>query len=125
MSFRIVAPFAVTPAALVTANVPEPAGNAAYAGGTTYAAGNQVVEAKISYVSLQNGNTGHDPATSPTWWWPIGPRPWISGNAYVATDVVSNNHRTYVCAVGVTSATAPGSDAAHWTDTGPTSTWAP
>lgn len=40
----------------------------AYAGGTTYGLGQQVFSAGVAYQSLQNGNTGNTPATSPTWW---------------------------------------------------------
>lgn len=122
---RIVNPFTVTPAALVTDSIPEPTGNTAYNAGTTYASGAQVVVSQQSYVSLQAGNVGHSPASSPTWWWPIGPQPWLTGTTYSLNDVVSNAHRTYKCIVGLTSSTAPGSDPTHWTDTGPTPTWAP
>lgn len=44
------------------------AGAAAYAGGTTYAKGAFVTSASIQYISLQDANTGHTPASSPTWW---------------------------------------------------------
>ena len=40
----------------------------AYAGGTTYAAGQTVVSVGIYYISLVNSNTGNTPATSPTFW---------------------------------------------------------
>lgn len=40
----------------------------AYAGGTTYAAGDFSVFNGKAYVSLQAGNIGHQPDVSPTWW---------------------------------------------------------
>ena len=43
-------------------------GSAAYAGGTTYALGDHVTDVGVTYVSLQGTNTGHTPASSPTWW---------------------------------------------------------
>jgi hypothetical protein len=49
--------------------LPQPTANPpAYAGGTTYTLGQQVWSAGVAYQSLQNGNTGHTPASSPTWW---------------------------------------------------------
>lgn len=39
-----------------------------YASGTTYAAGELVDSSGISYMSIKGGNTGHTPASSPTWW---------------------------------------------------------
>lgn len=41
---------------------------AAYSGATTYALGDRVLSAGITYVSIQAANTGHTPASSPTWW---------------------------------------------------------
>jgi hypothetical protein len=40
----------------------------AYAAGTTYPIAAAVTSGGINYVSLQTGNTGHTPASSPTWW---------------------------------------------------------
>ena len=41
---------------------------AAYSGGTTYAVGAYVTSAGYNWISLQAGNIGHTPETSPTWW---------------------------------------------------------
>ncbi len=46
------------------------AGAAAYAGGTTYAIGDLVTSGGIVYWSIQAGNVGHTPASSPTYWYP-------------------------------------------------------
>ena len=46
-------------------------GIAAYAGGTTYAAGDKVISASRAYISLQAANVGKTPASNPTWWRPL------------------------------------------------------
>lgn len=45
---------------------------AAWSSGTTYAIGNRVISGIKKYESLQNSNTNHTPATSPTWWIEVG-----------------------------------------------------
>ena len=40
----------------------------AYNGGTTYALNAIVQDGGSSWISLQNGNTGHPPSSSPAWW---------------------------------------------------------
>ncbi len=40
----------------------------AYDAGTTYAKGDVVTSGGSGWISLADGNTGNDPATSPTWW---------------------------------------------------------
>ncbi|HTK34544.1 MAG TPA: hypothetical protein VL358_04550 [Caulobacteraceae bacterium] len=74
--FRAIKPQLIDDAALLATNVVETA-PAAYAGGTTYA-----LAAKVSvavggnafdvYTSRLDANTGHAPASSPTWWARIG-----------------------------------------------------
>jgi hypothetical protein len=44
----------------------------AYAAGTTYAAGDLCTDAGAAYISLASSNTGHTPASSPTWWGALG-----------------------------------------------------
>lgn len=39
-----------------------------YSGATTYGIGSCVVSGGINYISLQDANTNHTPASSPTWW---------------------------------------------------------
>jgi hypothetical protein len=57
----------------------------AWGGGTTYAQGDPVRYSGIDYTSLQAGNVGHQPDTSPTWWargivvWPDTPNK-VSGD---------------------------------------------
>jgi hypothetical protein len=45
----------------------------AYAGGTTYAEGDVVVDSGVYYESLADSNTGNTPASSPSDWSVIGP----------------------------------------------------
>lgn len=54
-----------------------------YAGGTTYAAGAHVISGGIQYVSIQAGNIGHTPASSPTFWLPV--------DLDAAVDTTKNN----------------------------------
>lgn len=66
---QILKPLTVTDAVLTSSNVPE-ADYAAYAAGTTYALAARVIvvaDHKI-YESLQAGNVGHTPSSSPTYW---------------------------------------------------------
>lgn len=122
---RVCPLFAVTAAALTAMNIAEPTGNSAYASGTTYSAGQQVVYSQYSYVSLQGSNLGHQPDTNPTWWAKLGPQPYQSGTTYAVGDVVSYNHRTYVSDVASNVGHEPDVSASQWTDTGPRLTWAP
>ena len=70
---NIIRPTVITDAMLQSSNIPE-TDYAEWLVGTTYADGNNVIvaaEHKI-YESLQNGNVGHTPSTSPTWWLDTG-----------------------------------------------------
>ena len=94
----------------------------AWAAGTTYAQGDQVTDANLLYISLQGGNTGHVPASSPTWWEPVGSggsqTPWLS-NIDGATFKLTN---TGTVAVGNSGATMPDVDAGPHLIVGPTAT---
>lgn len=82
----LVKPVSVTPAMLVATDVPE-TDYAAYAAGTTYAAGDRVIVVAdhLVYESLQASNTGHTPSTSPTWWIEVSPT-----NRWKAFDLSSS-----------------------------------
>lgn len=72
---QVIVPIAVTDAMLVAHNVPEPdTGETEWASGTTYAAGDVRIRTGThrKYRSLQAGNLGNVPETSPTWWEDIG-----------------------------------------------------
>jgi hypothetical protein len=47
----------------------------AYAGGTTYAVSQWATSGGTTYQSLQGGNIGHTPASSPTWWMAVANSP--------------------------------------------------
>jgi hypothetical protein len=72
---KIMRPMVINDAALTSSNVPE-TDYAAYSAGTTYALGARVIVVSTNihriYESLQAGNIGHTPASSPTWWLDIG-----------------------------------------------------
>jgi hypothetical protein len=93
--FTLLAPIAITDAILTSTNVAE-AVVTAYAGGTTYALGNLVSVATGTrqdvYKSLQNSNTAHAPASSPTWWEFMSTvyTAYSAGTTYAAGDIVSN-----------------------------------
>lgn len=70
---QITLPLGLNDANLIGTDVPE-TDYASYAGGTTYAKGARAVvpATHLVYESLQDSNTGHDPAASPTWWLLVG-----------------------------------------------------
>jgi hypothetical protein len=75
-ALKVIPPLSITDSNLTSSNVAE-ADHAAYVAGTTYAIGNRVIVTTPNvhkiYESLQAGNIGHDPLTSPTWWIEVGP----------------------------------------------------
>lgn len=62
-------------------------GVAAYAGGTTYAQGDLVVDGGVNYYSLVAGNVGHTPASSPTFWYPLTDDIYEVPTPYAVEDV--------------------------------------
>lgn len=71
---KFIKPITVTDAKLTSSTVPE-TDYAAYNAGTTYALGNRVIRTSTHriYESVQNGNTGNTPESSPTWWLDVSP----------------------------------------------------
>jgi hypothetical protein len=68
--------------------------------GSTYLQGDQVTDLNILYISLQGNNTGHTPASSPSWWETVGSgssqTPWLSdidgaGHTLVNLGAISEN----------------------------------
>lgn len=92
--FSILLPIPVTDATLTSTNVPEVAAAAEYAGGTTYAlgkiAGVTTGTVQAVYESLQAANTGHAPASNPTWWRFVGnaAAEYNAGTTYAADAVI-------------------------------------
>lgn len=72
---RIMRPMTINDAVLTSSSVPE-TDYAAYNAGTTYAQGARVIVVSTNihrvYESLLASNTGHTPASSPTWWLDLG-----------------------------------------------------
>lgn len=100
---NVIRPTTLTDAMLISSNVAETA-PAAYAGGTTYALGDTASIAGAAglitvYESLQNGNTGHAPASSPTWWQSLSEtyQAWASGTTYAMADrvLLASTHKIY------------------------------
>lgn len=69
---KVMLPVTMTDAMLVSSTEAE-TDHPAYNAGTTYADGANVIKDHRRYESLQNGNTGNDPATATAWWLDIGP----------------------------------------------------
>lgn len=73
---KIIRPLTITDAMLLSSNVPED-DYPLYGATTTYGLDERVMMVEpgthLVYQSLQAGNIGHDPATSPTFWVKVGP----------------------------------------------------
>lgn len=128
---KVIPPLAITTAMLTSSSAVETA-PAAYAAGTTYALDATASMAGAAglvtvYRSLQASNTGHAPASSPTWWVNIGTtyQVYSSGTTYALGDNVIDNvaHLVYQSLVPSNLGNAL-SDATKWYLVGPTNTWA-
>ena len=79
----------------------------AWVSGTTYAQGDEVTYSSQLYISLQAGNIGHTPSSSPTWWQPVGSgstqTPWLSDIDAAAHNLTNAGH----IGVGVTTPAFP------------------
>lgn len=127
---KLIRPASIDEAALLSSNVVETA-PAAYVAGTTYALGATVRVALGTdysvYASLQNANTGHTPATSPTWWRLSG----LTHAAYSATATYAMGdrvidaaaHKEYESLVDGNAGNAL-TDATKWLLVGLTNRWA-
>lgn len=69
---KIIHPLTVAESMVAATNVPE-TDHAAWAVGTTYAAGARVIYAHAIWESLQASNTGKTPSDQPLWWVRVGP----------------------------------------------------
>lgn len=95
----------------------------AYAGGTTYAADDQVKTTDIVWNSLAGSNTGNDPAATAASWSPILIQPaaaaaasaYAGGTTYAAGDVVLSSAVLYVSRQSGNTGNTPVSSAAWWT----------
>ncbi len=127
-----VTPSVLTTATVFTTGAAEPHDPAAYAGGTTYGFGaivKVVTDFKI-YESLQGGNVGHTPSTSPLWWRILGTTEtaYNAATTYGLGDTCSGNHRCYeslaAANVGNPLPVPPETETTKWIDVGPTNKYA-
>jgi hypothetical protein len=127
--FKLIKPITITDAKLVSSSVPE-ATVTEYAAGTTYGAGDirgvTSGTAQDVYQSLQAGNVGQAPATSPVWWKLLGRvyATYASGTTYakdvIVTDLV--NHQLYQSLAAGNTGKAL-TDTAWWLPLGATNRW--
>jgi hypothetical protein len=93
---KLVRPITVLDAVLTTSNVVETALPAAYVAGTTYAAAVSVSVTTgtviACYTSLQPGNIGRTPASSPLWWQLSGTTyaSYVGGTTYALGDAATS-----------------------------------
>lgn len=131
MSAKVIEPIVITPAMVTSSTAPETA-PALYAGGTAYAidavagvAGSAGVVAV--YKSLQNGNTGNAPASSPTWWEYQGDvyQTYSGAATYAEADRVQDNttHLVYESLVAGNIGSAL-TDTTKWIEVGYTQRYA-
>nr|WP_314540150.1 hypothetical protein [uncultured Massilia sp.] len=127
--FRLIKPIQITDAKLVSSSVPE-AVVTEYAAGTTYAVGDirgvTAGTAQDVYQSLQAGNVGQAPGTSPTWWKLLGRvyAAYSSGTTYAKDAIVSDlvNHQLYQSIVASNTGKAL-ADTTGWLPLGATNRW--
>ncbi len=102
---RVIPPLTITDSIFTSSTCAEPAsGEVAYAGGTTYGLGDQVivVAEHRTYQSLSAGNIGHTPISSPTYWLDIGPTmKWKMMDLYRNTQTTHGTPLTVVLTPGV------------------------
>lgn len=129
---RVTPPVSITEIQLTSSNVAEPFSPAAYNAGTTYDFGDIVTVAADfkNYESLQAGNVGHTPLSSPLWWKPIGATE-VAYNAatpYAIGATASSNHRVYQSLTAANTGNPlpvlPATSTAFWLDIGPTNKYA-
>lgn len=130
--FTLIRPVTITDAMLTSTNVNE-ATVAAYNGATTYAlaavVGVTTGHTQSIYESLQASNTGHTPASSPTWWKFLSYAydAYNGATTYAANDIVSvvstNSHLLYKSAQAANTGHAV-TDTAWWLAYGSTNAWA-
>jgi hypothetical protein len=132
---KVFKPITITDDILVSSNVD--VGPAAdWSSGTTYALGDVVsgvnaISLKTQWVSLQNGNTNHDPAASTGWWRAIGQAAaeYDAGTTYVADDGAQidadGTHVMWRSVVDDNTGHDPQADAGvYWLEQSATNYWA-
>ena len=129
-TFKILKPITLTDSILVSTNVHEVA-PAIYNSGTAYALGAfcHVVNglALDIYESKQAANTGHAPASSPTWWQYRSSTydAYASGTTYAefARVIIAATHSVYESLQAGNVGKVPGTDTDWWIRVGSTNPW--
>lgn len=96
-ALTVVKPLTLTPAMLVSTDVPE-TDHAEWAIGTTYAEGDRVIVASTHsvYQSVIDSNTGNAPASEPTKWARVGPtNRWKAFDASVSSQTAQATSMAY------------------------------
>lgn len=128
---RVIPPITITDAILVSSSVVETP-PAAYAGGTTYAAGVTAYTGSIGglltvWKSLAAPNVGHTPSSSPTWWLNIGTTYAVydPAHTYALGETVIDPvaHLVYESRIA-SNVGQPLATGTAWLSTGPTNKWA-
>ncbi|MDQ1920552.1 hypothetical protein [Massilia pseudoviolaceinigra] len=130
--FRMIRPVAVTDVRLISSTVPE-ALVTDYAGGSTYALGDirgvTTGTAQVVYQSLQASNTGHTPASSPTWWKLLGTvyAPYSAGTTYalgaIVSSIATNVHELYESQIAGNVGQAVANNPTKWLRRSATNRW--
>ena len=105
---KVITPTPITDALFTSSTAPE-TDHAAFSAGTTYALGAKVIRTSTHrrYESLQAGNVGNTPESSPTWWLDIGPtNRWAMFDSVVGTATTLASPLTVVLAPGAVDALA-------------------
>lgn len=130
---RVTPPVDITALKLVSSTAAEPHAPAAYSAATTYGYGAIVSVAAdyAIYESLQAGNTGNTPKTSPLWWQKIGhtETPYNAAKTnYALDETCSFDNRVYKSLVAQTAANPlpvpPETETSYWIYVGPTNKFA-
>lgn len=122
---KVIVPKPIDSSLLSASNVVETP-PAAYNAGTTYALGDQVSvfsgTVAACYESLQAGNTGNTPSSSPAWWVGIGTAYAVydAGTAYALDDIVTYSHRLYQSLEAANTGNQPDTSPTKWLDIGAT-----
>lgn len=127
--FRLVPRIPITDTALTSSSVPELTVTE-YASGTTYAVGDirgvSTGTKQLVYLSLQAGNTGNAPDSSPTWWRLLGTvyATYSSGVTYDLGDVVTDpaSHQLYSSLIAGNTGQLL-SNGTKWKSIGATNRW--
>jgi hypothetical protein len=127
--FRLIPRIPITDSVLTSSSVPE-VKVAEYSSGTAYAAGDirgvSTGTKQAVYESLQGGNLGNTPSSSPAWWKPLGAvyATYSSGVTYALDEIVTDPaaHLLYSSLIGGNLGNSL-ADETKWKSIGATNRW--